>query len=173
MQHNRKNACQHHCLPETWATMLAWYSNQTNYTYMFEKKNLQQQVVTKHTTSPSSTSQRGWQSVGRFRKQETEHALRINWWNIPLRSFVMLATNPLLDRLFYILKKYTSWWLKVWTQCWALLRGYWWVKSSKSGNAVGCFVAQVRRSVKQTFLSCCRLSSCVASFLRQISSYQG
>jgi len=42
-------------------------------------------------------------------------------------------------------------------------------KSSKSGNAVGCFVAQVRRSVKQTFLSCCRLSSCVASFLRQIS----
>jgi len=44
------------------------------------------------------------------------------------------------------------------------------VKSSKSGNAVGCFVVQVQRSVKQTFLSCCRLSSCVASCLRQISS---
>ena len=46
-------------------------------------------------------------------------------------------------------------------------------KSSKSGNVVGCFVAQVQRSVKQTFLSCCRFSSCVANCLRQISSCSG
>lgn len=121
-----------------WATMLTSYNNQTNYTYVLEREKTTTAGGDRtHNIAQFCTQLRKMcQSVGRFREQEIEHALRINSRNIPMRSFAMLVTNQMLDRLASWRRTQADDW-----RCghdvgrfYEAIDG---VKSSKSRNAVG------------------------------------